>query len=70
MKEVNQEEFYKIIGPLDVCIRIEDEKHYPYTSLFELRYNRKLIGKIVNSYTDNIDKKYPIITKYYLFETT
>lgn len=65
MKEVIKDEFYKEIGPQDACVSVENTHKFPYTSLFKLRYGR-LLGKAVDSYTDGIKNKYPIITKYYL----
>lgn len=65
MKNVSKKEFYDKIGPLDACVSIENEYKYPYTSLFKTR-GGQLIGKSVDSYTNSIKNKYPIITKYYL----
>lgn len=66
MKEVTKDIFYSNIGPQDACIRIENEYKWPYIQLFELRHSRKLVGKIVDSYTDGIEHNYPIITKYFV----
>ena len=68
MKEVTKEEFYEKIEPLDVLVSIENEHIRPYNNLFKLRGNGKLVGKIVNSFTDNEFMKYPIISKYFLYD--
>lgn len=65
MREVNHDEFYKGIGELDVCLRTEDERKYPFTTLFEMRHTHELVGKIVGSYPDN-GNKWPVIERYYL----
>lgn len=64
MKEVTQDEFYKHVGDQDACVRVLNEYKWPYTILFELRHSRKLIGKVVESYTDGIEHRYPIVKQY------
>jgi hypothetical protein len=64
MKEVNKDEFYNTIGPLDVCVSVENEYKYPYTSLFKLR-NGTLKGKVMDNYGPE-GQKYPLISKYYI----
>ncbi len=66
MKQVTQQQFFEFVGNKDACIRIENEYQYPYTTIFELRHSRKILGKRVDSYTDEIEKLYPLITKYYI----
>lgn len=66
MKEVSKDKFYEVIGPQDACVSIENEYKFPYTSIFKLRHNRKLLGKVVESYTNGIKNKYPIVKKYFL----
>ncbi len=66
MREVSKKEFHESVGSQDACISIDRDCKYPYTILFELRWSHKLVGKIVNSYTDNIENNYPIVNKYYL----
>ncbi len=66
MKNVSKDEFYNIIGPQDACVRIENEYKWPYTTLFELRHARKLVGKIVITSPENTGHKYPLTTNYYL----
>jgi hypothetical protein len=66
MKEVSKEEFYKHVGPLDACLRIENPYKWPYTVLFEIRHNRALIGKSVESFTDGIENNYPTVKKYFI----
>lgn len=63
MKEVTQEEFYKVIGPQDVIL--ETITPFPYTTNFKLRYGG-IVGKVVNSFTDGIHYRWPIVKKYYL----
>lgn len=65
MKQVTYREFYDAIGQQDAVTSIENEYSYPYTSLFKLR-NGELLGKVVDSYTDGIKNKYPMVRKYYL----
>jgi hypothetical protein len=66
MKEVTKEQFYNFIGPQDACIGIENPFNYPYTTNFKLRHSNKLIGISIDSYTDGIKNKYPIVTRYYI----
>ena len=63
MEQVSREKFYSIIGPIDAIIKISD--YYPYTSTFTKR-NGDVIGKVVDEYTNNIEKIYPIISRYFL----
>lgn len=63
MKEVTKDEFYKVIGPLDVVLHTQSP--YPYTTEYKIRYG-SVVGKVVNSYTDGIQHRWPIVTKYYL----
>lgn len=63
-KKVTGSEFYKKIGSLDVTTFIQEP--YPYTSLFKLRKNQKLVGKIVEKYSEY--NKYPIVIEYLLVE--
>jgi len=48
MVQVSKEEFYAIVGPLDVCLSIEGK--YPYRSIYKLRY-----GKVVGEHKDEDD---------------
>lgn len=64
MKEVTKDEFYAAIGEQDACVRVTGD--YPYTSLFELRNTRQLVGKVIQDYTDGIKNNYPIVSKYYI----
>lgn len=68
MKEVTKDEFFNFVGPQDACVSVENPYKYPYTSLFKLRHNRKLVGKIVSGYTNNIENQYPIVQRYYISE--
>ena len=61
MKEVTKTEFYAAIGNQDACIRIENQYKWPYTTLFELRHSRKLVGKVVDSVENGLT-----VSKYYL----
>ena len=63
MKEVTQEEFYKVIGPLDVVLNTISP--YPYTTEYKLRYGA-LVGKVVDGWTDGVPHRWPIVRKYYL----
>lgn len=63
MNQVTKEEFYTSINPTDSLVSIVSDS-YPYTYEFRLRNNRKLTGKIVDSYSEN--GKYPIISSYFL----
>lgn len=65
MKECTKEQFYQGIGTLDVVCAATG--NFPYTSVFKLRHGG-MVGKIVDSYTDNEPHKYPIISRYYLAE--
>jgi phosphoenolpyruvate synthase/pyruvate phosphate dikinase len=51
MRKVSQKEFYQIIGPQDVCLRISE--FFPYTTEFYLKHSNKVIGKTVDSYRNN-----------------
>lgn len=62
MKESTKEEFYREIGPCDVELRVVGQ--FPFTTEFRIKENRRLIGKIVESYHDGTH--YPITTKYFL----
>lgn len=41
-RQVTSEEFYKVIGPLDVTLEIKG--NYPYKTMFLLKAGRKLVG--------------------------
>jgi|GEM_PF-4206399 len=43
MKKVTKDEFYKAIGPLDVFMRIVNDKH-PYKREFRLKNSYCLVG--------------------------
>lgn len=43
MKEVPKEMFYETISPLDVFLRIVNDKH-PYKTEFRLKGNHTLVG--------------------------
>lgn len=61
MKEVTKENFFKIIGPLDVVVDVQGK--YPYTTLFKSRRGTE-VGKIVGSYPPG--KRYPVLETYFL----
>jgi hypothetical protein len=63
---VNKEEFYKKIGPLDVCLSIINPHSYPYTTEFRMRNTRRLIGVTVDSYSEG--GLHPIVTTYRLYQ--
>lgn len=44
-RQVSKDEFFAKMNPLDVHPRIQGR--YPYTSLWELQYSRRVIGKSV-----------------------
>ena len=60
-REVSKDEFYNIIGPLDVTLSALG--NYPYTTEFKLRHGR-LIGKAVDSYKG--EYFWPVVTRYYI----
>jgi len=60
-REVSQDEFYKIVGPLDATLSTLG--NYPYTTEFKLRHGR-LIGKSVDSYEGEF--LWPVVTRYYI----
>jgi hypothetical protein len=62
MKKVTKEEFYNKIAPLDVTTTVQGS--YPYTVVFKTRMGQEIAGKAVDKYSD--EKKYPIITEYYI----
>lgn len=62
MKLVTQDVFYKKIGRLDVCLKLEGR--YPYTTLFTPRYGRDPVGKSVG----RCDEKHQLVHDYYLTE--
>lgn len=41
-KQVTSEEFYELIGPLDVTLEVQDP--YPYKTLFRMRHSRRVVG--------------------------
>ncbi len=49
MKQVSKDEFFKIVGPLDVTVSVLG--NYPYTNEFKTR-RHKLIGKAVDRYVN------------------
>jgi hypothetical protein len=63
MTEVTKDEFYVVMMPKDVCISIENERSYPFTILYKIRYSNKVIGKVVDSYNGN---SHVIISKYFI----
>jgi hypothetical protein len=60
-REVSQDEFYQIVGPLDAVVSAVGQ--FPYTSEFKIRYG-KLIGKAVDSYGFEYGKY--VVTRYYI----
>lgn len=55
-------------GPLDVLVSVDDPYNYPYTNLFKLRHSNRLVGKIIQRYTNNQAFQYPIVSHYYITE--
>jgi hypothetical protein len=45
MVQVTKEEFYKKIGPLDVCLSVVGD-HSPYKTFFKLRYKNTVMGYV------------------------
>ena len=41
-REVSSEDFYKVIGPLDVVLKLVEP--YPYRTLFKMRHSERLVG--------------------------
>lgn len=41
-RQVTSEEFYKVIGPLNVTLEVKG--NYPFKTLFLLKDGRKLVG--------------------------
>lgn len=66
MKAVDIVEFWNTIGPLDVCVSVENAAKFPYTTVFKERYSGRIVGKLIDSYTDGIENHYPIVSQYYL----
>ena len=66
MKAVDIVEFWNTIGPLDVCVSVENANNYPYTVVFKERFSSRVVGKIIDSYTGGIMNQYPIVSQYYL----
>lgn len=62
MKEVTKEGFYNSIKPKDAVVSVQGD--FPYTSIFSLRNNHKILGKAVDSYMNG--KNGLIKTTYYL----
>jgi len=60
-REVSKDEFYNIVGPLDVTLSTLG--NYPYTTEFKLRHGR-LVGKTVDSYAG--EHSWPVVTRYYI----
>lgn len=46
MRKISKDEFYKMVGPLDVHPSIQPGP-WPYTSLWKLRNTREVVGKSV-----------------------
>lgn len=69
MKKVSKKRFYDFIGNQDAYVRVENPYGFPFTTLFELHGNaNKPLGKIVDSYTDGVEHKHPIVSTYYINE--
>ena len=64
MNKVTKEEFYKIIGPLDVTLTIINPYGHPYTTVFKMRHSGRKVGRAVDSKPEG--KQWPITTTYYL----
>lgn len=64
MNQVTQEVFYDKINPLNVSIKVS--KSFPYSCEFKVKNTGRIVGKSVDSYTDGIKNKYPVVTKYFL----
>jgi hypothetical protein len=68
VKIVTKEEFYKYIGPRDICISIQNVDVYPFTNLFKTR-NGLLVGKITAiNRGEQGNRIYPEIETYHLSE--
>lgn len=63
LHEVARDEFYDHVMSKDATISTHGD--YPYTTHYNLRYGL-LIGKVVNSMTDDPSDQYTVITKYYV----
>jgi hypothetical protein len=61
--EVSKEVFFEKIGPQDVVLDVTGE--FPYTSIFKTRYCAE-VGRVVDSFTDNVKNKFPMLKKYFL----
>lgn len=69
MKAITKTDFRKLIenGKLDVVYNVDRNSEYPYTGIYTFR-NGKVFGKVVNSYTDGVINRYPIVSTYYINE--
>jgi len=66
MKEVTKKEFYMHVGNVDSVYSIDPFTKYPYTGYFKMRHSGRMIGKTIDSFTDGVVNRYPIVTKYYI----
>lgn len=67
MKEVTEKEFYNVIR--DKNVRLEVKGDFPYTTNYVLKRGNNLLGKVVDSYTDNVKFRYPIVKSYFINTT-
>jgi len=64
MKEVTKDDFYQVIGPLNVMVSTIGD--YPYTSEFRLKDSNILIGRVIPRKESST---YPyFINHYYLYD--
>lgn len=59
MIKVTKEEFYKVIGPLDVIVSA-----YPKETLFTLRNSREVVGRTSGYKTDTDEAFYELSEKW------
>jgi hypothetical protein len=65
MRQVAKEEFYKVVGPLNVHAQIQNSR-WPYTSLWKMqdyRNNGQIVGKTVDVVPEG---KALAVKEYYL----
>lgn len=69
MKAIAKKDFYNLIEErkIDVVYNVDRSSEYPYTGIYTFR-NGKVFGKVVNSYTDGVINRYPIVSTYYINE--
>lgn len=63
MRKVARKIFHDTVGNMEVAHEVTG--NYPYQVEYRTK-NGRIVGKVVNNYTDGIKNRYPIVKEYYI----